>query len=90
MKQKYTYAVHLRAIEFSKVRACKQSHVCGFPRNALISPESLKSLPNHNVQVWLVAYLHKVLLRRGYVNQFHFVISGTLHSFGDLMFGEYE
>ena len=84
--------MHLRAMGFSKAHECKQSfaHVCGFPRNPLISPESLKSLPNLDVHFWLIAYLYKVLLRRGYVNQSHFVISGTLRSFGDLMFGEYE
>lgn len=36
------------------------------------------------------AYLHKVLLRQGYVNQSHFVIPGTLYIMGDLMFGEHE
>lgn len=84
--------MRLRAVEFSKIRACKQSfkHACGIPRNPLISPESPKSLPNLHVHFWLIAYLNKVLWRRGYVNLSHFVISGTLRSFGDVMFGEYE
>lgn len=64
--------------------------MCRFPGSPLISLESLKSLPNLHVHFWLRAYLYKVLLRQGYVNQSHFVISETLCSFGDLMFGEYE
>ena len=68
------------AVSSVKVPACKHSfpHMWGFPRNFLISLESLKSLPNLDDHFWLPAYLYKVLLRQGYVNQSHFVISGTL------------
>lgn len=66
--------------EFRKRLACKQSlgHTWSFPRKALISPESLKSLSNLHVHFWHRAYLDKVLLRGGYVNQPHFVMSWTL------------
>lgn len=48
-----------------------------FPRR------SSRSWSNRSVHSWLTAYLYKVLLRRGYVNQSHFVISGTRCNFDD-------
>ncbi len=73
------------------MRIKEHSDTCAaFPETLSFFVENLKSLPNPAVHFWPIAYLYKVLLRRGYVNQYHFVISGTLRSFGDLMFGEYE